>query len=81
MVLKQIYLILFSDIFEYLMSRSYTRYEEPVALNKFLEGMSDGVASSANANGLHHARVPQLTAAQTSVEHLDTFSHQKTNQD
>lgn len=80
-MLRQTYVILLSAIFEYLMSRSYARYEEPVALNKFLEGVSDRIASSANANGLHHARVPQLTAAQTSVKHLDTFSYQKTNQD
>lgn len=73
-MLRQTFVILFSDIFEYLMSRSYARYEEPVALNKFLEGVSDGVASSANANRLHHARVPQLAAAQTSVEHLRTHS-------
>ena len=42
----------------------------PVSLDELLEGVSDGVARTPDPDGLHHARVAQLPAAQLPVKHL-----------
>ena len=44
--------------------------EEPVALHELPEGVPDRVSGPPDPDGLHHAGVAQLTAAQLSVEQL-----------
>lgn len=54
--------------------------EEPVPLHELPEGVADGVACSPYPYSLHHARVPQLAAAQLTVkqltDHIDTIRTQ-----
>lgn len=49
-------------------SRFDARHQDPVALHKLHKGVSDGITSPSDPDGLHHARVSQLTDAQLSVE-------------
>ena len=42
--------------------------EEAVAFDELAEGVADGVSGAADADGLHHARVAQLAAAQVAIE-------------
>lgn len=54
--------------------------EEPVPLHKLPECVADGVASPPDPDSLHHARVPQLSAAKLSVKHLQKYSVTVTTQ-
>lgn len=44
--------------------------KDPVATQELLEGVAHGIAGFADADGLHHAGVAQLTHAEISVEEL-----------
>lgn len=44
--------------------------KDPVATQELLKGVAHGIASFPDADGLHHARVAQLTHAEISVEEL-----------
>lgn len=48
----------------------HPRHEHPVAVHELHEGVADGVPGPADADGLHHPRVPQLTHAQLPVKQL-----------
>lgn len=45
--------------------------KNPVALQEIHKGVADRVSQIADADGVHHARVSQLTHAQLSVEELE----------
>ena len=45
--------------------------EEAVALDELGEGVADRVAGAPDPDGLHHAGVAELAAAQVAVEHLE----------
>lgn len=47
-------------------------HQQPVPVHKFGKLMPDGISSTADSYGLHHARVPQLLAAEASFKHLGT---------
>ena len=47
--------------------------EVAISLHELLEGVSDGVASTADPDRLHHPGVSQLAAAQFPVEHLQVL--------
>ena len=44
--------------------------EEAVPLDEFVEGVTDRVSGAPDTDGLHHARVPKLAAAEVAVKHL-----------
>lgn len=46
------------------------RHEHPVAVDKLNKGVADWVTSTADPNGLHHARVSELTHTQLPVKEL-----------
>ena len=45
--------------------------EVPVPLHELLEGVPDRIAGPPDPDGLHHTGVPQLSAAELSVKHLE----------
>lgn len=51
-------------------SRFDTRHQDSVTIHKFGEGVSDWITRPPNPDGLHHARVAQLTNAQLSIKQL-----------
>lgn len=48
----------------------HPRHEHPVAVHELHKGVADGVSSPADADGLHHPGVPQLTDAQLPIKQL-----------
>lgn len=53
-----------------LVGRLHPRHEHPVPVHELHEGVADGVPGPADADGLHHPRVPQLTDTQLPVKQL-----------
>lgn len=45
--------------------------EHPIAVQEFLKGVANWVSQIPDANGVHHARVSELTHTQLSVKHLE----------
>lgn len=46
------------------------RHEHPIAVDKLNKGVADGISCTADANGLHHPRVPELTHTELPVKEL-----------
>lgn len=53
-----------------LVGRLHAGQQDSVPLHELHEAVADGVAGSADSDGLHHARVPQLAHTQVPVEEL-----------
>lgn len=53
-----------------------SRHEHPVAIDELHEGVADGISCTADPNGLHHTRVPQLTHTELPVKQLQTHTRQ-----
>lgn len=51
-------------------SRFDARHQDSVTIHKFGEGVSDWITRPPNPDGLHHARVAQLTNTQLSIKQL-----------
>lgn len=52
------------------MSRFDPRHQDSITVHKLSKCVSDGISSPADADGLHHAGVTQLTDTELSVEQL-----------
>lgn len=53
-----------------------SRHEHPVAINELHEGVADWISCTADPNGLHHPRVPQLTHTKLPVKQLQAQTQQ-----
>lgn len=51
----------------------HPRHEHPVPVHELHKGVADGVPSPADADGLHHPGVPQLTDAQLPIKQLGDY--------
>lgn len=46
------------------------RNEKSISFHELMKGMANRIASSTNPDGFHHARISQLSTAETTIEHL-----------
>lgn len=53
-----------------------SRHEHPVAIDELHEGVADWISCTADPNGLHHPRVPQLTHTKLPVKQLQAQTQQ-----
>lgn len=52
------------------MSWRATCYQESISIHELVEGMSNRITGSTDANSFHHARISQLSTTQLSIKHL-----------